>query len=608
MLIVGTAGHIDHGKTTLIHALTGMDTDRLEEEKRRGISIDLGFAHMSAPDGGQISFIDVPGHERFIKNMLAGVGGIGAVLLVVAADEGVKPQTDEHFEICRLLQISSGLIALTKTDAATPEQIASARRSIAALVEGSFLEDAAVIPVSARSGAGMPALKEELCRLATIQKQQAADRLARLNIDRSFAAKGFGTVVTGTLLAGHLRIGDAVTIHPAGQTARIRSLQVHGGSVDAAFAGQRTAVNLTGVEHSEIERGFVLTHVNDLAPTSIMDVSVEWLGSTQPPAKREHYLLHAGSAEVPAHLKMLGTGYARVWLSSPALLLPGDRFILRRPSPAATVGGGSVLDTFPPGRLNRAKINARLSKLEAAGWQERVALLVDESPHGRRLAELVKQTGLASELLRRHVAGTEQLLLIESAQRIFSATWLETARARLTDWLREFHVKNPSAAGAPIVQARLNLEPAVAAAVFANFHAIRVSGDTIALASHKPQSNPEHGRILAAIDQAFRQGGLQPPAPAAVLQQAGTDATKGRAFLEALIKAQRLIRVSDEIVFHADVIAKIKRSLLAQKGRRFSIPEFKEWTQVSRKYAVPLLEYLDRQHVTRREGDSRVIL
>src|ERR1700685_3143875 len=316
----GTAGHIDHGKTALVRALTGIDTDRLAEEKRRGISIDLGFAHFSLPNGRSISFIDVPGHERFIKNMLAGAGGIQAVLLIVAADESVKPQTREHFDICRLLSIRDGIIVLTKSDLANPEQISSAREDVRALCAGSFLDGAAVIPVSAVTGAGLDDLKREIGALAERMPARDVGGLARLPIDRSFAFKGFGTVVTGTLWSGTLHTGETVQIHPSNQGARIRGLQVHGKPVDTVAAGQRVALNLAGADHSEILRGFVLTRKAGLQTTKRMDVEVDWIDAAEIPNVRRQFLLHAGTAEVPAVLKVLSRvsgsrTLARLWLA-----------------------------------------------------------------------------------------------------------------------------------------------------------------------------------------------------------------------------------------------------------------------------------------------------
>ncbi len=615
-LVVGTAGHIDHGKTTLIHALTGTDTDRLAEEKRRGISIDLGFAHLDLPDGVSISFIDVPGHERFVKNMLAGAGGIDAVMLIVAADEGVKPQTREHFEICRLLGMRRGLVVLTKIDAASSDQLQLAREAAAALIAGSFLEGSPVLPVSARTQQGLPALLTALAQLARDTKSHAAGGLARLPIDRAFAAKGFGTVVTGTLTGGALRVGDAIEIHPGNKSGRIRGLQVHGKSVNHAQPGERTAVNVTGVDHLEMERGLVITHQNELQPSTLLDCTVEWLSDAGVPEKREQFLLHSGTAEVEAYLKVFGPAgdgtprrsYARIWLADLRLLLPGDRFILRRPSPAATVAGGVVIETFPPRRLNRVRTIARLSLLASHDASQSIELLVGESPNGIQIADLVRRTGLPLATLADMVKANGNLLFVEAANRVFTTCWLQAVRSRLLVWLKTYHSQHPQSPGAPIAQARLTLEPAVAAAVFSGMAEIRVAGDLVSLVSHKPQRNPEQSEMLSQIEYAFREAGFQPPASAEVLQQAGTDATKGRALLETLIKAQRLVRISDTIIFHPDVLNHIRKSLAPHKGRKFSVPEFKEWTHVSRKYAIPLLEYLDRQHVTRREGDARVIL
>ena len=301
-LVVGTAGHIDHGKTSLIRALTGIDTDRLAEEKRRGISIDLGFAHLTLPTAQRISFVDVPGHERFIKNMLAGAGGIQAVLLIVAANESVKPQTREHFDICRLLAIEHGLVVLTKIDLATGEQIANARRDVQKLCAGSFLEDAPMVEVSAQDGRELTQLTSELASLAARIPKRDAAGFARLPIDRSFALKGFGTVVTGTLRSGTLRAGDMVQLQPGKREARIRTLQVHGQQVDVAFAGQRTAVNLTGRDHTEIQRGLVLTHRDELEATKLLDVWVDWLHEQDIPPARKEFLLHIGTSETVAML------------------------------------------------------------------------------------------------------------------------------------------------------------------------------------------------------------------------------------------------------------------------------------------------------------------
>jgi selenocysteine-specific elongation factor len=612
-VVVGTAGHIDHGKTALVRALTGIDTDRLLEEKRRGISIDIGFAHLSLPNGRSISFVDVPGHERFIKNMLAGAGGIQAVLLIVAADESVMPQTREHFDICRLLGIEHGLIVLTKADLATPEQMRIAQQDARALCEGSFLEGASIIPVSAVNGNGLEELKRGLSALAARIPARNLGGLARLPIDRSFALKGFGTVVTGTLWSGMLRTGDAVQLYPSSRRARIRGLQAHGESVDRVVAGQRTAVNLTGVDHSEIVRGFVLTHDSGLETTQRVDVLVDWINPAEIPAARRQFLLHIGTAEVPVIVKVLShlagsRTLARIWLDRPVLALPRDRFVLRRPSPAQTVAGGLVVDAFPPPRLNRAKTVARLSSLLDADLAKRIKILIEESANGRRVSELVRLTGAPAAQIEASILADASLLLHRSSQRAVSQAWIDQKRRDAMAFLAGFHAKHPSLQGAPMSLARARMDAELAALVFDNAPAFRIQGDVVALRTHKAQFSAQETDALSKIERAFRQAGFQPPAPLEVLRSAGVDAKRARGLLEQLIKAQKLVRVSDTLIFHADVIGHVRKSLSAHKGRRFSVPEFKDWTQISRKYAIPLLEYLDHQHVTRRDGDARVVL
>lgn len=613
-LVIGTAGHIDHGKTSLIRALTGIDTDRLEEEKRRGISIDLGFAHLTLGDGKRIGFVDVPGHERFIKNMLAGAAGIQGVLLVVAADESVKPQTREHFDICRLLNVQRGIIVLTKIDMATPDQIVAARSSVERLCAGSFLDSAPIVQVSALTGAGLNDLRNELSKLSNHLSSRDEGGLARLPVDRSFALKGFGTVVTGTLWSGRLRTGDTVEVFPLRREVRVRGLQVHGESVQTASAGQRTAVNLVGIDSTEIRRGFMLTHQDGLQGSKTLDVSIKWMEKSDIPKKREQFLFHLGTTEVPAMVKALShpdsslRTLARVWCGEAVLALPGDRFVLRRPSPAQTVGGGSVLDSFPPVRLNRARTIARLNSLSEGNTGKRIQLLIEEGANGRRLSDLVRLTGMPPDRCKALIQGNPSLMFVEPAQRVVTPLWIEQMRRKLLEWLTAFHAKNPAAAGAPIALARLNLEPSLATAVFKDFATIRVQGDLVSLTTHKAQFSSAENQNLEKIEDLFRQAGLQPPSIAEVMKLAGADLKKNRGLLEILVKNRKLVRVSDDLVFHADALERVRKSLAAHKGRKFSVPDFKEWTQVSRKYAIPLLEFMDRQHVTRREGDARVVL
>ncbi|MCU1294134.1 MAG: selenocysteine-specific translation elongation factor SelB [Bryobacterales bacterium] len=607
-LVIGTAGHIDHGKTSLVGALTGTDTDRLAEEKRRGISIDLGFAYLTLPNGKTAGFVDVPGHERFIKNMLAGAVGIQAVMLIVAADESVMPQTREHFQICRLLGIGHGFVVLTKADLASPEQMAQARSDVQQLCAGSFLDGAAMVAVSSVTGQGLDEVIRELTLLSDNVVSRETAALARLPVDRSFSLTGFGTVVTGTLSAGQFRTGESVRLHPGGRQLRIRGIQVHGSAVETANAGQRTAINLNGIESSEIRRGSTLTHVDELEASSLLDVCIDWLPGEKSPARKQQVLLHLGTAEIVAELKMFDDKLARLSLAEPALALPGDRFILRKPTPARTIAGGSVVDSFPPLGRNRARTVARLRTLAAGDSARCIQLLVEEGVNGRLVGELVRATGLDSVRILSLVKSNADLFFHSSTNRALSKRWLGAKRTELLDWLRKFHAANPSAAGAPISSARLNLPPEIAAILMDGFPAVRVQGDFIALAGHRAVFNDQESRALDDIENAFRQAGYQPPQIDEVLRSAVPDPKKARALLELLVKNKKLVRITDGLIFHADVMTHVRSSLSAHKGRRFSVPEFKEWTQMSRKYAIPVLEYLDREKVTRRDGDGRVIV
>ncbi len=613
-LVVGTAGHIDHGKTSLIRFLTGIDTDRLAEEKKRGISIDLGFAHLELPNGSTVSFIDVPGHERFIKNMLAGAGGIQAVMLIVAADESVMPQTREHFDICRLLGIQHGFIVLTKTDLASPEQIGTARSDIASLVKGSFLAASPILEVSAKTGVGMPAVVSQLAKLAGSFTPPVSARAARLAVDRSFAVTGFGAVATGTLLEGKVQVGDTLILHPSQVPVRIRGLQVHGRAVKQAHPGQRVAVNVAGLESSDMKRGFVLAKASGLEPTRILDATVDWLEEgTQQSRRPQEVLLHVGTKEIAADLKVLNQGradapaLARLWLSEPVLALPGDRFILRRPSPSRTVAGGVVVDPFPVLRLNRSRTVDRLSALAAAGDAARIQLLVEESTAGRTVTDLVRMTGYEPAEVAKLIHSKPGLFLDPATQRALSRAWLAARRTKLVDWLRDFHVEHPSAAGATLSSARQELAPDLAKVVFEGFPAVRVQGELISLAAHKAAFSEQEGMALSRMEFAFRKAAYQPPTVDEVLRAALPDQKKSRALLEMLVKDRKLVRVSDDLIFHAEVLAHLRNSLSLHKGKLFSVPDFKGWTQMSRKFAIPVLEYLDREKVTRRVGDQRII-
>jgi selenocysteine-specific elongation factor len=599
-VIVGTAGHIDHGKTSLVRALTGIDTDRLEEEKRRGISIDLGFAHL-----GRFGFVDVPGHERFIKNMLAGAAGIDVVLLVIAADESIKPQTREHFEICRLLGIRQGVVALTKSDLVDQDILDLARLEIEEFVAGSFLESAAIVPVSAVSGAGLDQLRAALDSAAEKIEGKNAAAYPRLPIDRSFSIRGHGAVVTGTLISGALQLHDEVELYPTGKRKKIRGLQVHNAQVERAHAGERTAVNLAGIEASEAERGMVLAPPGIFRPTLQVDARFDLLPAAHPLKHRAPVHFHAGTAEVEALAHLLSslesvkpgsTAHVRFLLRDPLLILPGDRFIVRRFSPVVTIGGGIVLDIDAPTRMKRADLDRRLTNLETG---DRISLLVAESKHGIRVSDLVARTGLSPAQIGKPFV--EDWLISPGA--------VDQLLVSIRRAVADFHKKNPLQPG--IAKESLHprgAPPFLLDALLARAKDLAVEGEIVRLASHRVALKEDESQALEKIEIAFRAAALTVPSTNEVLAKSGVDPGRSRTLLQILLKNRKLIRVSEELIYHPAALDDLKKILAQRKGSRFSVSEFKDWTGISRKYAIPLLEYLDREKITRREGENRVIL
>ncbi len=619
-VIVGTAGHVDHGKTTLVRALTGIDTDRLEEEKRRGISIDLGFAHMQLTDSLRAAFIDVPGHEKFIRNMLAGVGGIDLVLLVVAADESVRPQTREHFDICKLLKISSGLIALTRCDVTDPDIVELVRMEVQDFVAGTFLENAPIIPVSAVTGEGLPALRAALTDLAARVPPRSTIRNFRLPVDRAFTMPGFGTVVTGTVLSGATEIESELEILPASRRARVRGLQVHGQAARRTSAGQRAAINLAGIELADASRGSVLVRPGCFRPTQAADCMLGLLDDARPLKNRAPVHFHAGTTETVAEVRALDGSATltpsqsvpvRLVFRDPVLLVPTDRFIIRMFSPVTTIGGGEVVDPFPPAGLRLTKALDRTRTLAGADNAARIRYLVAESPGGISQPELIIRTGLTADALAKSVP-------VETAVLRESTVWyIDTAHARQLaaawrDQLANFHRDNPLLPGISREDFRSRALPGVPAFVFdfilSQDASLRTTGEHLHLATHKLALKADEERALASIEQAFESAGLAVPALDDVLAGTGIDRTRARNLLQVLLRNKRLTRVTEDLVFHTAALDALRMQLTARKGTRFGVAEFKDWTGVSRKYAIPLLEYFDRERVTRRDGDARLVL
>ena len=605
-IVAGTAGHIDHGKTALVRALTGIDTDRLEEEKRRGISIDIGFAHLELLGQLRVAFVDVPGHERFIKNMLAGIGGIDLLMLVVAADSSIQQQTREHFEICRLLGIRKGFVALTKIDLVDPEIVELARFEVAELVRGSFLEGAPLVPVSSVTGQGLDDVRRTLAELAAQVTPKSSAGHFRLPVDRSFAMRGFGSVVTGTLLSGSVTVEDEIEIHPLHRVVRVRGVQVHGETTEKAVAGQRTALNLAGIEHHEIGRGMTLTATARFSDTKVVDCVFDLLPSAKALRHRAPVHFHAGTAEIEAELRRIETtrplepgarAYVRLVLREPAMLLPGDRFIVRMFSPVVTIGGGMVLDAQPP----RKAALERLRQLDGADDAQRIAVFLSEAPLGVSLAGLVARTGLTEDAIRKHATALLTDWFIDASR-------VENARHGWREALAAFHRANPLLPGMPKEQLRGNVPPPVFEELLKREPLIKATGDVLHLASHKIAFKQDEEEALGKIEAAFERAGLRAPAVNEVLAASGVEANRARSLLQILLRNQKLVRISVDLVFHHTALATLRAMLAQQKGRRFGVGDFKDWTGISRKYAIPLLEMLDRERVTRRDGETRIVL
>ena len=621
-IIVGTAGHIDHGKTALVKALTGIDADRLEEEKRRGITIDLGFAHLDLTPTLRLGFVDVPGHERFVKNMLAGVGGIDLVLFIVAADESIKPQTREHFDICRLLAIPRGVIALTKSDLVDPEIAGLVRLEVEELVAGSFLEGAPIVPVSSVTGAGLDDLRRELARVASAAAQKNSAGWFRLPIDRVFSVKGFGTVATGTLVSGSVAREQEVEVYPprpaGSRRLRVRGVQVHGSQTGRAVAGERTAVNLADIDPAELARGDVLSEPGRFHAVQAVDCRLQLLASAKPLKHRAPVHFHCGTAEIEAEVRLLdgaaklapgAEAYARLVLRESALLLPGDRFIIRMFSPVVTIGGGTVID-LGEHRYRRSESAATRLKTLESSTADRIALLVREAPYGLGMAALVACSGLLEKEI---AAAASQLIAIPQPQPWYvDRAWFQAKGEEMAKFVNLFHVKQPLLSGIPKQDLRSRLlagaPPFLLDALLASAKTLTVEGETVRSRSHKVVLKEEEEHSRAAIERAFEQAGLTTPAVAEVLAHSGVESARARRLLEILLREKRLVRIGDDLVFHHTAIARLRQMLAERRPARFNVGAFKEWTGISRKYAIPLLEFLDREHVTRRDGEERVIL
>jgi selenocysteine-specific elongation factor len=646
-VIVGTAGHIDHGKTALVEALTGIDADRLEEEKRRGITIDIGFAHLDLPtptgDTLRLGFVDVPGHERFVRNMLAGVGGIDLVLLVIAADESIKPQTREHFDICRLLSVRRGITVLTKSDAVDADTLDVVRLEVEEFLRGSFLDPShsPIVAVSSLTGAGINDLKRVLVQVASEVSAKDPSALARLPIDRVFTMKGFGTVVTGTLVAGTVHKEEELELFPSGRRVRVRGVQVHGEPAKQAMAGQRTALNLAGIATEDLARGMMLAPPDTLRTTARVDVSLSLLNSAKPLKDRARVHFHSYTMETVAEVVLYGTTQpfsfsqpdrpkpalraqlrpgdtflAQLRLPSPALLLPGDRFIVRQFSPVITIGGGVVLENAPPRRIpNREVYSAFLKSLVDASpgtaLRERV---ISAGSSGLTISDAVSRTGL-----RQHDIGT-MLPALDGISSVGNTLMPTAALVLLNEDLiravETFHNRNSLAQGISKEELRSMFKKTpteVFGGIFQKALAekkLELSGELVRLPGRGVVMKDEEAESKKVIEHAFSSAGLKVPFLRDVLAGLKVDKVRAQKIVTLLLRDKILIKISEDLVFHHSALETLRQQLKTYKIKspKIDVGKFKDMTGVSRKYAIPLLEYLDRERVTRRVGDEREIL
>jgi selenocysteine-specific elongation factor len=622
-LVIGTAGHVDHGKTALIRALTGVETDRLPEEKERGISIDIGFAQFRLPSGRRAGVIDVPGHERFIKNMLAGITGIDLVLLVVAADEGVMPQTREHLDILRLLEIKTGMIVLTKKDLVDAELLELVAEDVREAVKGTFLETAPAIAVAALSGEGLDLLQAKIDDLLEQTEAKDVTALARLPIDRSFIRPGFGTVVTGTLVGGSIREGERLEIQPLGLEVRVRGLQVHGEKVSVAEAGQRVAVNLAGIERSDIRRGDVLCALGYLKPTASFAARLHLLASWEKSLKhgtRVH--LHTGATEVLGRVLLLDreelkpgeAAYVQIKTEEPLVVGRGDHYIVRSYSPVHTMAGGIVIE--PHAQYRRTQAEAAIRELqvkETGGTAGVLAETLARAGAPMTLADLARRTAIPPEVIQAELTGlADDIRTLEGGllvhRRVYGAA-VQAARTYLEEYARTY----PLRWGAPKEEVRRRAAPAADGKGWAAMLTLAVARgdlafgrDKVALPGRTVALNQGQQKLVDGILGAVREAGFNPPSAADLRDRFRARDTEE--LLLYLADAGEVVRLQEDLIIGASILDEARRRTVEhlRANGKLTVAEFRDLLGTTRKYALPLLEWMDEQKVTRRAGDERL--
>ena len=629
--IMGTAGHVDHGKTALIKAITGIDTDRLKEEKERGISIELGFASLTLPSGQTFGIVDVPGHERFIRNIVSGASGIDMVIMVIAADEGVMPQTREHLHICSLLGIKKGLVALTKIDMVADEWLDLVKDDIHEFLKGTFLEASPVIPVSSITGAGLEALLDALGRVASEIEGGSDAGIFRLPVDRAFTMKGFGTVVTGTLISGDIRLGEEVEILPTGVTAKVRGIQIHNQSATVAEAGQRTAINLQGVEKDTIVRGDVLARPRTLKPSSRLDVYMQHLANNNRRLKNRNLVrFHVGTNEVIGRIILLdrenmepgAKAPAQVVLESPIVAMARDRFVIRSYSPVTTIGGGIIVDPFPKKhKRNSEKVVHEIDLLHKGSETEAVATIVERSGiEGIDISELEMRTGIHQNILKdilKSLSSKQQVVVLDvDESRVISSSIYQNLQGRILLEMQAYHERYPLKEGISKEELRSTAGQFARPRLFnmavrelERRGEIVVERENIRLSGHRVDLKGELEDLRSKIAQAYIDAGLTPPSIKELMEKYAGQKGLAESVINVMLKEGSLVKINEDLYFHKEVLTRLRedyKNLLVRDGKA-TPASLKELTGLSRKFIIPLMEYFDITKLTIRAGDHRIL-
>ncbi|MEN8135996.1 MAG: selenocysteine-specific translation elongation factor [Thermodesulfobacteriota bacterium] len=631
-IVLGTAGHVDHGKTSLVKALTGIDTDRLKEEKARGITIELGFAFLDLPCGHRLGIVDVPGHEKFVRNMVAGVAGIDILAFVIAADEGIMPQTREHFEICRLLGVERGIIVLTKKDMVDPEWLEMVEDEIRDYFKDSFLEEAPLLAVSSVTGEGLDEVKIALDRLVAASDFSEAYGPFRLPVDRIFSIKGFGAVVTGTSISGRIGLGDEITIYPTGQQGRIRGIQVHADDVQEVEAGHRTAINIQGVDKDLIHRGEVVAKPGTLQPSYIMDGEFIYLSANEKKLKnRTRVRIHLGTAEIIGRIVLLdddeiipgSTANVQLLFEEPACGWPNDHYVIRSYSPVFTIGGGRILNGRAAKKKRFRESNKDVFRIYHEGSVEELILLhlTEAGPAGLTGDELAVQMGLFGKKLKKALAGpvsARKVIVVDSDKQWMLATEIFAGlQDLLCDTVAAYHQANPLKPGMPREELRSQLVRVESQKLFQFMindlvRKGRLAQDeaVVKIPGHEVSLAEDSGKLRTDMELFYLEAGLAVPTIKELYARFGDNSPKlVKEILEVMVRDGLAVKINEDLYFHTETLVKLEDDLVKRIKDNGDIDAqgFKEFTGLSRKFSIPLLEYFDRIKVTLRIGDKRVL-